>query len=141
MKSNKFIFITLLILNSIFNMSHAKPIKFNCKGWAPLYLDSWVPVNPDPTDTDFLSIHVDDETKIVRFDLALIGRISTKMQISSYSIKARIPFRRAMVDDLMHILDFNLNRPSGEITITVLERSRKGHNLFKGKCKQIKSTF
>ena len=44
--------------------AQAAQLRFLCRGWAPLYLSSWRPENPDPTDFDMMTIDADDETGI-----------------------------------------------------------------------------
>ena len=117
----------------------AAPLRFNCRGWAPLYLSSWKPENPDPTDFDMMTIDTDDDTGSTRFDLPLVGRLQFKASVSDYAIKASIPYKQMMMDDYIEIVDFYFNRPSGEIIITALEKkTRRGHPLFKGKCGRVR---
>ena len=118
----KIILLTLLGLSSMH--LHAEPLRFVCRGWAPLYLSSWTPENPIPTDFDMMNLEADESTGMVRVE---------------YGVKASIPYKRMMVDDFIDIIDFNYNRPSGEIIITAMEKkTRKGHPLFKGKCGRLK---
>ena len=119
----------------------AEPLRFNCRGWAPLYLSSWKPENPDPTDFDMMTIETDDATGTTRFDLPLVGRMQFKASVSDYAVKASIPYKQMMMDDYIEIVDFYFNRPSGEIIITALEKkTRRGHPLFKGKCGRVRPT-
>ena len=119
----------------------AEPLRFNCRGWAPLYLSSWKPENPDPTDFDMMTIDTDDATGTTRFDLPLVGRMQFKASVSDYAVKASIPYKQMMMDDYIEIVDFYFNRPSGEIIITALEKkTRRGHPLFKGKCGRVRPT-
>ena len=117
----------------------AEPLRFICRGWAPLYLSSWKPENPDPTDFDMMTIETDDATGTTRFDLPLVGRMQFKASVSDYAVKASIPYKQMMMDDYIEIVDFYFNRPSGEIIITALEKkTRRGHPLFKGKCGRVR---
>ena len=119
--------------------ANAEPLRFICRGWAPLYLSSWKPENPDPTDFDMMTIDTDDETGTTRFDLPLVGRVQFKASVSDYAVKASIPYKQMMMDDYIEIVDFYFNRPSGEIIITALEKkTRRGHPLFKGKCGRVR---
>ena len=133
----KIILLTLLGLSSMH--LHAEPLRFVCRGWAPLYLSSWTPENPIPTDFDMMNLEADESTGMVRVDLAMVGRLLFAANISDYAVKAAIPYKRMMVDDYIDIIDFYYNRPSGEIIITAMEKkTRKGHPLFKGKCGRLK---
>lgn len=119
--------------------AQAAQLRFLCRGWAPLYLSSWRPENPDPTDFDMMTIDADDETGITRFDLPLVGRLQFKASVTDYAVKATIPYKQMMMDDYIDIIDFYYNRPSSEILITALEKkTRKGHPLFKGKCAKVR---
>ena len=119
--------------------AQAAQLRFLCRGWAPLYLSSWRPENPDPTDFDMMTIDADDETGITRFDLPLVGRLQFKASVTDYAVKASIPYKQMMMDDYIDIIDFYYNRPSSEILITALEKkTRKGHPLFKGKCAKVR---
>jgi hypothetical protein len=102
----------LLILISLCSVHlHAEPLRFVCRGWAPLYLSSWTPENPIPTDFDMMNLEADEATGMVRVDLAMVGRLLFTGSISDYAIKAAIPYRRMMVDDFIEIIDFYYNRP------------------------------
>lgn len=132
--------LAVLMLCGVINAS-AEPLRFNCRGWAPLYLSSWKPENPDPTDFDMMTIETDDATGTTRFDLPLVGRMQFKASVSDYAVKASIPYKQMMMDDYIEIVDFYFNRPSGEIIITALEKkTRRGHPLFKGKCGRVRPT-
>ncbi len=127
----------LAVLGSV--NAHAEQLRFLCRGWAPLYLSSWRPENPDPTDFDLLTLEADDETGVTRFDLPLVGRLQFKASVSDYAVKASIPYKQMMMDDYIEIIDFYFNRPSGQILITALEKkTRKGHPLYKGKCGRVR---
>lgn len=130
--------LTLLLLTCASN-ANAEPLRFICRGWAPLYLSSWKPENPDPTDFDMMTIDTDDETGTTRFDLPLVGRVQFKASVSDYAVKASVPYKQMMMDDYIEIVDFYFNRASGQILITALEKkTRRGHPLFKGKCGRVK---
>ena len=101
--------------------AQAEQLRFLCRGWAPLYLSSWRPENPDPTDFDMMTIDADDETGITRFDLPLVGRLQFKASVTDYAVKASIPYKQMMMDDYIEIIDFYYNRPSNQILITALE--------------------
>lgn len=118
----KIILLTLLGLSSMH--LHAEPLRFICRGWAPLYLSSWTPENPIPTDFDMMNLEADESTGMVRVDLAMVGRLLFSASISDYAVKAAIPYKRMMVDDFIEIIDFYYNRPSGEIIVTAMEKKR-----------------
>ena len=134
--------VTLALLALLGSMNaQAEQLRFICRGWAPLYLSSWRPENPDPTDSDMMTIETDDVTGITRFDLPLVGRLQFKASVSDYAVKASIPYKQMMMDDYIEIIDFYYNRPSNQILVTALEKkTRKGHPLFKGKCGRVKPT-
>ncbi|MEO0317139.1 MAG: hypothetical protein RL404_816 [Pseudomonadota bacterium] len=122
--------------------AHADTLNFNCRGWMPIYLGSWVPINPDPSDFDMLRVEVNEQTKMTSFVLTMIGRASFATKISESHVKGAIPFKALMVDDMVEYIDFMLNRGTGEIIITALEKAyRRPHTLFKGKCIEVKSPF
>ncbi len=122
--------------------AQADTLNFNCRGWMPIYLGSWVPVNPDPSDFDMLRVEVNEQTKMTSFVLTMIGRASFATKISEAHVKGAIPYKQLMVDDMVEYIDFMLNRGTGEIVITALEKAyRRPHTLFKGKCIEVKSPF
>ncbi len=122
--------------------AHADTLHFHCRGWMPIYLGSWVPINPDPSDFDMLSIEVNEQTKMTSFVLTMIGRTSFATKISEAHIKGAIAYKQLMVDDMVEFIDFALNRGTGEVNITALEKAyRRPHTLFKGKCIEVKSPF
>lgn len=122
--------------------AHADTLNYNCRGWMPIYLGSWVPINPDPSDFDMLRVEVNEQTKMTSFVLTMIGRASFATKISESHVKGAIPFKALMVDDMVEYIDFMLNRGTGEIIITALEKAyRRPHTLFKGKCIEVKSPF
>ncbi len=121
---------------------HADTLHYSCRGWMPIYLGSWVPINPEPTDFDMLSIEVNDQTKMTSFVLTMIGRASFATKVSESHVKGAIPYKQLMVDDLVEYIDFLLNRGTGEVIITALEKAyRRPHLLYKGKCIEVKSPF
>jgi hypothetical protein len=120
----------------------ADTLHFNCRGWMPIYLGSWVPINPDPSDFDMLRVEVNEQTKMTSFVLTMIGRASFATKVSESHVKGAIPYKQLMVDDMVEHIDFILNRGTGEIVITALEKAyRRPHTLFKGKCIEVKSPF
>ncbi len=122
--------------------AQADTLHFNCRGWMPIYLGSWVPVNPDPSDFDMLRIEVNEQTKMTSFVLTMIGRASFATKISESHVKGAIPYKQLMVDDFVEYIDFMLNRGTGEIIITALEKAyRRPHTLYKGRCTEVKSPF
>lgn len=116
-------------------------LRFACRGWMPIYLGSWVPVNPDPTDMDSLTIEVNEATRMTSFVLTMIGRANFATKINESHIKGAIAFKQMMVDDFIEYIDFMLNRGTGEIIITALEKGRRAHTLYRGKCAPVKSSF
>jgi len=57
-------------------------------------------------------------------------------------VKGAIPYKQLMVDDMVEYIDFMLNRGTGEVIITALEKAyRRPHTLYKGKCIEVKSGF
>ena len=116
-------------------------LRFACRGWMPIYLGSWVPINPDPSDFDTLSVEVNEATRMTSFVLTMIGRANFATKINESSIKGAIAFKQMMVDDYIEYIDFMLNRGTGEIIITALEKGRRAHTLYRGKCASVKSSF
>jgi hypothetical protein len=116
-------------------------LRFACRGWMPIYLGSWVPINPDPSDFDSLTVEVNEATRMTSFVLTMIGRANFATKINESHIKGAIPFKQMMVDDFIEHIDFMLNRGTGEIIITALEKGRRGHTLYRGKCASVKSSF
>lgn len=122
--------------------AYADTLNFNCRGWMPIYLGSWVPINPEPSDFDMLSIEVNDQTKMTSFVLTMIGRASFATKINDAHVKGAIAYKQLMVDDMVEFIDFMLNRGTGEVIITALEKTyRRPHLLYKGKCIEVKSPF
>ena len=122
--------------------AQADTLNFNCRGWMPIYLGSWVPINPDPSDFDLLRVEVNEQTRMTSFVLTMIGRASFPTKITESQVKGAIPYKQLMVDDMVEHIDFILNRGTGEIIITALEKAyRRPHTLFKGKCIEVKSPF
>jgi hypothetical protein len=105
------------------------------------YLGSWVPINPDPSDFDSLTVEVNEATRMTSFVLTMIGRANFATKINESHVKGAIAFKQMMVDDYIEYIDFMLNRGTGEIIITALEKGRRGHTLYRGKCASIKSSF
>ncbi len=123
-------------------VAQADTLHFNCRGWMPIYLGSWVPINPDPSDFDMLSIEVNEQTKMTSFVLTMIGRANFATKISESHVKGAIAYKQLMVDDFIEYIDFMLNRGTGEIIITALEKAyRRPHTLYKGRCTEVKSPF
>lgn len=131
----------LLLLPVITSLAQAETLRFACRGWMPIYQGSWVPVNPDPHDLDALSIEVNTATSMTSFVLTMIGRANFATKINESQIKGAIAYRRLMVDDLIEFIDFSLNRGTGELTITALEKGRRAHPLFRGRCTPVKVGF
>ncbi len=119
----------------------ADTLRFSCRGWAPIYLGSWAPVNPDTTDMDPLTIDVNESTRMTSFVLTMIGRTNFATKISESHVKGAIAYRQLMVDDMIEFIDFSLNRGTGEVIITALEKSRRAHLLYKGRCQRVKMPF
>ena len=131
-----------LALSFVPATANADTLHFNCRGWMPIYLGSWVPINPDPSDFDMLRVEVNEQTKMTSFVLTMIGRANFATKISEAHVKGAIPYKQLMVDDMVEYIDFMLNRGTGEIIITALEKAyRRPHTLFKGKCIEVKSPF
>ena len=116
-------------------------LRFACRGWMPIYLGSWVPINPDPSDFDTLTIEVNEATRMTSFVLTMIGRANFATKINESHVKGAIAFKQMMVDDFIEYIDFMLNRGTGEIIITALEKGRRAHTLYRGKCASVKSSF
>ncbi len=116
-------------------------LRYNCRGWMPIYLDSWVPINPDPSDFDPLTVEVNPTTGMTSFVLTMIGHANFATRISDAHVKGAIAFRKLMVDDMIEFVDFHLNRGTGELNITALEKSRRAHPLYRGRCQLYKSPF
>ena len=116
-------------------------LRFACRGWMPIYLGSWVPINPDPSDFDSLTVEVNEATRMTSFVLTMIGRANFATKINESHVKGAIAFKQMMVDDYIEYIDFMLNRGTGEIIITALEKGRRGHTLYRGKCASVKSSF
>ncbi len=132
----------LLVLLVMTGMTaHAETLHFNCRGYMPIYLGSWYPINPDPSDYDPLSIEVNDATKMTSFVLTMIGRTNFATKISDAHVKGAIAYRQLMVDDMIEFIDFHLNRGTGEVNITALEKSRRPHLLYRGRCTLYKPPF
>ncbi len=119
----------------------AASLRFSCRGWMPVYIDSWVPINPEPGEFDPLTIEVDEATGTTTFVLTTIGRASFATKISESQVKGTLAFRRIMVDEMIDNIDFSLRRGTGEVNITALEKSRRPHLLYRGRCNQHKATF
>ena len=121
--------------------AQADTLHFNCRGWMPIYLGSWVPINPDPSDFDMLSVEVNEQTRMTSFVLTMIGRASFATKVTESHVKGAIPYKQLMVDDFVEYIDFMLNRGTGEVVITALEKSRRAHLLYKGRCQLVKPPF
>jgi hypothetical protein len=130
-----------LLLMSVGIVTRAETLHFNCRGYMPIYLGSWAPINPDPTDFDLLSVEVNDATKMTSFVLTMIGRANFATKISEAHVKGAIVYHQLMVDDMIEFIDFHLNRGTGEINITALEKSRRSHMLYRGRCQVYKPPF
>lgn len=131
----------LLLLMTTSMVVHAETLRFNCRGYMPIYLGSWVPINPDPSDFDPLAIEVNETTKMTSFVLTMIGRTNFATKISDAHVKGAIAYRQLMVDDMIEFIDFHLNRGTGEVNITALEKSRRPHLLYRGRCVLYKPPF
>lgn len=122
--------------------AHASKLLFNCRGYMPIYLGSWVPINPDPTEFDPLAIEVDETTKMTSFVLTMVGRVNFATKVSEAHIKGAIAYKKLMIDDMIEFIDFHLNRGTGEVNITALQKSpRIGRMLYRGKCNLYKPPF
>jgi len=71
----------------------------------------------------------------------MIGRTNFATKISESHVKGAIAYRQLMVDDMIEFIDFSLNRGTGEVIITALEKSRRAHLLYKGRCQRVKMPF
>jgi hypothetical protein len=131
----------LLGVSTVSTAAGTDTLRFACRGWMPIYLGSWVPINPDPSDFDTLSVEVNEATRMTSFVLTMIGRANFATKINESSIKGAIAFKQVMVDDYIEYIDFMLNRGTGEIIITALEKGRRAHTLYRGKCASVKSSF
>lgn len=132
----------LFVLTAFGTHAAADTLRFNCRGYMPIYLGSWVPINPDPSDFDPLTIEVDESTKMTGFTLTMIGRVSFATKVSEAHVKGAIAYKKLMIDDMIEFIDFNLNRGTGEVTITALQKSpRRGRMLYRGKCNLYKPPF
>lgn len=129
------------LLTSISSAHADETLRFACRGWMPIYLGSWVPVNPDPSDMDSLTVEVNESTRMTSFVLTMIGRANFATKINESHIKGAIAFKQMMVDDFIEYIDFMLNRGTGEIIITALEKGRRAHPLYRGKCISVKNSF
>jgi hypothetical protein len=143
MRSASFIGLLLFfVLTAFGNNATAETLRFNCRGYMPIYLGSWVPINPDPSDFDPLTIEVDDSTKMTSFVLTMIGRVSFATKVSEAHVKGALAYRKLMIDDMIEFIDFHLNRGTGEVNITALQKSpRVGRMLYRGKCNLYKPPF
>lgn len=119
----------------------ADTLRYACRGWAPIYLDSWVAVNPDQSDFDPLNIEINQATRMTSFVLTMIGRTNFATKISESQVKGALAYQRLMVDQMIEFIDFSLNRGTGEVMITALEKSRRAHLLYRGRCQPVKSSF
>jgi len=132
----------LVALSLIGSHAHASKLLFNCRGYMPIYLGSWVPINPDPTEFDPLAIEIDESTKMTSFVLTMIGRVNFATKVSEAHVKGAIAYKKLMIDDMIEFIDFHLNRGTGEVNITALQKSpRKGRMLYRGKCNLYKPPF
>lgn len=136
-----FAFAIALWLGTCCASVQAAALRFSCRGWMPVYIDSWVPINPEPGEFDPLTIEVDEATGTTTFVLTTIGRASFATKISESQVKGTLAFRRIMVDEMIDNIDFSLRRGTGEVNITALEKSRRPHLLYRGRCNQHKATF
>lgn len=138
-------FLSLLLcalLTGFNNLAAAETLRFNCRGYMPIYLGSWVPINPDPSDFDPLMIEVDDSTKMTSFVLTMIGRVNFPTKVSEAHVKGAIAYKKLMIDDMIEFIDFHLNRGTGEVNITALQKTpRRGRMLYRGKCNLYKPPF
>ena len=132
----------LMALSLTGSHAHASKLLFNCRGYMPIYLGSWVPINPDPTEFDPLAIEIDESTKMTSFVLTMIGRVNFATKVSEAHVKGAIAYKKLMIDDMIEFIDFHLNRGTGEVNITALQKSpRKGRMLYRGKCNLYKPPF
>ena len=77
----------LFVLTAFGTHAAADTLRFNCRGYMPIYLGSWVPINPDPSDFDPLTIEVDESTKMTGFTLTIIGRVRFATKVSEAHVK------------------------------------------------------
>lgn len=138
---HRFRCLLLVLLMNTGLVAHAETLRFNCRGYMPIYLGSWYPINPDPSEYDPLAIEVNDATKMTSFVLTMIGRTNFATKISDAHVKGAIAYRQLMVDDMIEFIDFHLNRGTGEVNITALEKSRRPHLLYRGRCQIYKPPF
>lgn len=131
----------LLLMMSLSVSARAETLRFNCRGYMPIYLGSWTPINPDPTEFDPLAIEVNDATRMTSFVLTMIGRTNFATKVSDAHVKGAIAYHQLMVDDMIEFIDFHLNRGTGEVNITALEKSRRPHLLYRGRCVLYKPPF
>ncbi len=131
----------IILLAGLTMGAQAETLRFNCRGYMPIYLGSWSPINPDPTEFDPLAIEVNEATKMTSFVLTMIGRTNFATKISDAHVKGAIAYRQLMVDDMIEFIDFHLNRGTGEVNITALEKSRRPHLLYRGRCQVYKPPF
>lgn len=130
-----------LLLAMACSAAQADTLRYQCRGWAPVYLGSWAAINPDTTDFDTLTIEVNQATRMTSFVLTMIGRANFATKISESHVKGAIAYKQMMVDDMIEFIDFALNRGTGEVIITALEKSRRAHLLYKGRCQLVKTAF
>ena len=130
-----------LLLAACGTTAQAASLRFSCRGWMPVYIDSWAPMNPEPGDLDPLTIEVDEATGMTSFVLTTIGRASFATKVSESQVKGTLAFRRIMVDEMIEHVDFSLKRGTGDVLITALEKSRRSHLLYRGRCNQHKPPF
>lgn len=130
-----------LLLACTCGAAQADTLRYQCRGWAPVYLGSWAAINPDTTDFDTLTIEVNQATRMTSFVLTMIGRANFATKISESHVKGAIAYKQMMVDDMIEFIDFALNRGTGEVMITALEKSRRAHLLYKGRCQLVKPAF
>ncbi len=130
-----------LLLAACCTSVQAASLRFSCRGWMPVYIDSWVPINPEPSEFDPLAIEVDEATGMTSFVLTTIGRASFATRVSETQVKGTLAFKRIMVDEMIEHVDFSLRRGTGEVLITALEKTRRPHLLYRGRCNQHKLPF
>lgn len=130
-----------LLLAGACSAAQANTLRYQCRGWAPVYLGSWAAINPDTTDFDTLTIEVNEATRMTSFVLTMIGRANFATKITESHVKGAIAYKQMMVDDMIEFIDFALNRGTGEVIITALEKSRRAHLLYKGRCQLVKPAF
>ncbi len=130
-----------LLLAAGCTTAQAASLRFSCRGWMPVYIDSWLPMNPEPGEFDSLSIDVDEASGTTSFVLTTIGRVSFPTRITDSQVKGTLALRRIMVDEMIETVDFSLKRGTGEVVVTALEKSRRPHLLYRGRCNQHKPAF